>query len=78
MNVYKEMLKTVGRSWDTLTFNATQARRTCPPPPHSGYRVSFSEVKWPGRDADHPPPSSARVEYAYIYTYTPTLCLLAM
>ena len=34
--------------------------------PHSflydGYRVSFSEVKRPGRGVDHPPPSIAQVK----------------
>jgi hypothetical protein len=41
--------------------------RTCPDRPwgppsllYNGYRV-FPGVKWPGRDADHPPPSSAEV-----------------
>jgi len=30
---------------------------------YNGYRVSFPWVKWPGRGVDHPPPSSADVEY---------------
>jgi hypothetical protein len=27
-----------------------------------GTRVSFPVVKWPGREADHSPPSSAKVK----------------
>jgi hypothetical protein len=38
---------------------------------------SFPRVKRPGRGADHPPYSSARVEYGYSCTYTCALCLLA-
>ena len=30
--------------------------------PPSGYRVSITGVKWPGRGADHPPLSSAEVK----------------
>jgi hypothetical protein len=29
------------------------------------------EVKWPGREADHSPPSSAEVKNAWSYTSTP-------
>ena len=29
---------------------------------YDGYRVSFPEVKWPGRGVDHPPSSSAEVK----------------
>jgi hypothetical protein len=31
--------------------------------------------KWPGRDTNHTPPSSAEVENAWSYTSTPTLRL---
>jgi hypothetical protein len=33
------------------------------------------EVKRPGREADHSPPSSAEVKNAWSYTSTPTICL---
>jgi len=40
--------------------------RTCPDQPwgpprllYNGHRVSFPRLKWPGRDADHPPPTDA-------------------
>jgi hypothetical protein len=34
---------------------------------------SLRGVKWPGRGADHPPPSSAEFENEYTYTSTPPL-----
>jgi hypothetical protein len=34
---------------------------------------SFPEVKRPGYDADHPPPSSAKDENEYSYTSSPRL-----
>ena len=55
--------------------------RTCPDRPcglpnlqYNGYRVSFPGVKWPGRDVNHQPPSSAvvkeRVElYLYLFLW---------
>jgi hypothetical protein len=36
-----------------------------------------SEVKRPGCEADHPPPSSAEVKNAWHYTSTPTYVLMA-
>jgi hypothetical protein len=30
-----------------------------------------TRVKWPGREADHSPPSSAEVKNAWSYTSTP-------
>jgi hypothetical protein len=36
-----------------------------------GTRDSFPGVKWPGREADHSPPSSAKVKNAWSYTSTP-------
>jgi hypothetical protein len=35
----------------------------------------FLGVKRPGREADHSPPSSAEVKYAWRYTSTPPLRL---
>jgi hypothetical protein len=32
-------------------------------------------VKWPGHEADHSPPSSAKVKNAWSYTSTPPICL---
>jgi hypothetical protein len=42
----------------------TSSDRPWGPPslPYSGYRVSFSRVKWPGRGVDHPLPSRAEVK----------------
>ena len=42
------------------------------------YWVSFPGVKQPRVSVDHPPPSSAQVEYGLSYTSTSTLCLLGM
>ena len=40
---------------------------------YSGYRVSFLEVKRPGRGLDHQPPSSAEVkERVELYLYSPS------
>ena len=40
---------------------------------NNGYHVSFTGVKQPGRRADHPPSSSAGVEYAVdLYLYLPS------
>jgi hypothetical protein len=40
---------------------------------YNGYRVSFPEVKRPGRGGDHPPSSSARVkERVELYLYSPS------
>ena len=39
--------------------------------PINGYRISFSRVKRPGRDVNHPPPSSAEVkERVELYLYS--------
>jgi hypothetical protein len=35
---------------------------------------SFPEVKRPGREADHSPPTSAEVKKMWIYTYTDFNC----
>jgi hypothetical protein len=45
---------------------------------YNGCRVSFPGVKWLGWGADHPPYSSAGVEYVQSYTSTYYLCLLGM
>jgi hypothetical protein len=37
----------------------------------------FLEVKWPGRKADHSPPSSAEVKNARSYTSTPQYVFMA-
>jgi hypothetical protein len=34
-------------------------------------------VKWPGREADHSPPSSAEVKKAWIYISTPQYAFMA-
>ena len=43
--------------------------------PFSGYRVSLLEVKWPVREADHSPPSSAKVKTELSYSYTLPVCV---
>jgi hypothetical protein len=35
------------------------------------------EVKWPGREADHTPPSSAEVKKIWIYASTPPYAFMA-
>jgi hypothetical protein len=40
---------------------------------YNGYRVSFPEIKRPGRGVDHPLSSSARVkERVQLYLYSPS------
>jgi hypothetical protein len=43
-----------------------------------GTRGSFPGVKRPGREADHPPPSSAEVKNAWSYTSIPPIRLHGM
>jgi hypothetical protein len=38
-------------------------------------RGSFPELKWPGREGDHSPPSSAEVKNAWCYTSPPPIRL---
>jgi hypothetical protein len=38
---------------------------------------SFPGVKWPGREADHSPPTSAEVKKMWIYTSTPPYAFMA-
>jgi hypothetical protein len=38
-------------------------------------RGSFPGVEWPGHEADHSPPSSAKVKNAWSYTSTPPIRL---
>jgi hypothetical protein len=42
-----------------------------------GTRGSFPEVKWPGREADHSPPTSGEVKKMWIYTSTPPYTFMA-
>jgi hypothetical protein len=55
-------------------FDAVQIGPWCPPSfLYNGYRVSFPEVKRPGRGVDHPPSSSARVkERVELYLCSPS------
>ena len=41
----------------------------------NGYRVSFPRVKWPLREVNHSPPSSAEVKNKWSYTSTPPICI---
>jgi len=43
--------------------------------PFSGYRVSLLEVKRPVREADHSPPSSAKVKTELSHSYIPPVCV---
>jgi hypothetical protein len=38
----------------------------------------FLGVKWPGQEADHSPPSSAKAKNVQSYTSTPPICLRGM
>lgn len=38
--------------------------------PVNGCRVSFTEVKWPGREANHSPPFNVKVKKDWSYTLT--------
>jgi len=52
-----------GAMWTELEYVCSQ----------SGYRVSFPQVKRPGRGVDHPPPSRAEVkERVELYLYSPS------
>jgi hypothetical protein len=48
-----------------------------PSPLSNGYGGSFSEVKRPGREADHSPLTSAEVKKMWIYTSTPPYAFMA-
>ena len=53
----------------------THADRPWDPPSllYTGYWVSFPGVKWPGRDVNHPPLSTADVkERVELYLYSPS------
>jgi len=41
---------------------------------YNGYRISFPEVKRPGRGVDHSPPRSARIRIVGAYLH-PQTCL---
>jgi len=40
-------------------------------------RALFPRVKWPGREADHSPPSNADVKNIWHYTSTPNTSFMA-
>jgi hypothetical protein len=47
-------------------------------PPVQWIPVAFpTEVKWPGHEADHLPPTSAEVKKPWIYTSTPPYVFMA-
>jgi hypothetical protein len=55
-------------------FSSPRPDRLCDPhsPLSNGYQgLIFLEVKRPGREADHPPPSSAEIKNAWTCTSTP-------
>ena len=43
----------------------------------NGYRDYLQEVKWPRREVDHSPPSSAKVKTEWRYTSTPLYAIVA-
>jgi hypothetical protein len=38
---------------------------------------SFTALKWPEREADHPPPTSFEVKKTWVYISTPTYAFMA-
>jgi hypothetical protein len=59
----------------SLLFSVQKGSRT-----HTGLRapaVLSQRIKWPGREADHSPPSSAEVNNAWSYISTPPYILMA-
>jgi hypothetical protein len=67
-------------SWQGLgTFLFTTTSRTAlgptQPPIQWVPGAPSLGVKWPGREADHSPPSSAKVKNAWSYTSTPPIRL---
>ena len=58
-------------------FRTRSDRPWSPPSPlYGGYRVSFPGVKRPGRDVNHPPPSSSEIkERVELYLYSPQYLL---
>ena len=45
--------------------------------PVNGCRVSFTEVKWPGREANRSPPFNAKVKKEWRYTLTSTYAFVS-
>ena len=75
---YSDSLRT-GRSGDRIPvgggISLTRPDRTwCPPRLlYNEYRVSFLQVKRPGRGVEHPPPSDVEVkERVELYFYSPS------
>jgi hypothetical protein len=68
-----------GRGW--VIFLSTTASRPAlgptPPPIQWVLAAPSLDVKRPGREADHSPPSSVEVNNAWSYTPTPTISLMA-
>jgi len=61
-----------GRGWETFLFVTTSRPALGPHPPSyaMGTGCSFPGVKRPEREADHSPPSIAKVKNAWSYTST--------
>jgi hypothetical protein len=62
-----------GRGWEFFSSTPWPDRLWNPPQPSIKWvpRALTLGVKWPGREADHSPPSSAEVKNAWSYTSTP-------
>jgi hypothetical protein len=78
------MIRVLGfDSWQGLgiflftTASGTALGHTKPPIQWVPGALSLG-VKRPGREADHSPPSSAKVKNAWSYTSTPPICLHGM
>jgi hypothetical protein len=54
-----------------FSTSSCPAQELTQPPYAMGIGCSLLEVKWPGREADHSPPTSAEVKKMWIHTTTP-------
>jgi hypothetical protein len=66
---------TSSRNWEF--FSSPHPERLWGPPIQWVPGAIFLGVKWPGREDDHSPPSSAEVKNAWSYTSTPQYAFMA-
>jgi len=58
-------------------FSPFQIVQTRPKPQPASYSVGTGVNSWPGRDADHSPPSGAEVKHGFSHISTPTISIRA-